>query len=69
MKKNFNDVPLMKIANGQGTICRYQEPAAHFITIDVIDPETDRHVGCMDFDIEEAIELRDWLNSAIPGDA
>lgn len=66
MRVEFNDVPLLKIANGNGTIARYPDSCKYLITIDLIDPETGRGEGCMDFDIEEAIELRDWLNRAIP---
>lgn len=65
MKIPFNDVSLAKIANGNGTICRYST-VTHLITIDIIDPETDQHVACLDFDVDDAIELRDWLNAAIP---
>lgn len=66
MKVEFNDIPLLKIANGAGTIARYPDSCKHLITIDLIDPETDCHVGCMDFNIDEAIALRDWLIAAIP---
>lgn len=66
MKVEFNDVPQKFIANGNGTICRYPDSAKHLITIDMIDPETGHSVCCMDFSIDEAIDLRDWLNAAIP---
>lgn len=68
MKKNFNEVPLKKIANGQGLITRYPT-LHHLITIEIHDPELERMVGCIDFDIDKAIELRDWLNAAIPKDS
>ena len=60
----FRPLARRKIANGQGRIGTYS--TAPFVYIEVWDGESDRMTGCMDFGLEEAIELRDFLNEALP---
>lgn len=60
----FRKLERREIAHGQGRIGTY--PEAPFVYIEAWDGDTDRMTGCMDFDLEEAIQLRDFLNEALP---